>query len=168
MSYNLEWDNNIKEWFAAFVAFFQGRFTLPFCQPASVCPFPRVLFINIPQADPEATVRCESRGLLIIIYQLSYCYLNARKHIQMITYQLHVSFIYQLCLTGWNPAQFHSRKQTSTKEKKNICRKVALWRLQSLTCFSLVSILAKSPPCFKQNCLASCHDRREMASEKGK
>lgn len=51
---------------------------------------------------------------------------------------------------------------------QRICRKIPLCRLQSLTWFSLVSILAKSPPCFKQNCLASCHRRREMASEKGK
>lgn len=139
--------------------------TLPFCHSGSVCPFPRALFVDVPQTNPEATMRYGSRGVLMTIYQLSYCYLNARKHIQMITYQLHVSFTYQLCLAGWNPAQFHLRK---INFYQRMCRKIPMCRLQSLTCVSLVSILAKSPPCFMQNCLASCHCRREMTSEKGK
>lgn len=80
---------------------------LPFCQSGSVCPLPRALLVDVPQADPEATVGYGSRGVLIIIYQLSYCYLNGRRHVQMITYQLHESFVDQFCLAGWNPAQFH-------------------------------------------------------------
>lgn len=58
---------------------------LPLCQSASVCPFPRPLLVGVPQADPEATVRYLPRGVLIIIYQLSYRHLNARKHIEHIT-----------------------------------------------------------------------------------
>lgn len=54
---------------------------LPLCQSASVCPFPRPLLVDIPQADPEATVRYLPRGVLIIVYQLSYRHLNARKRI---------------------------------------------------------------------------------------
>lgn len=88
---------------------------LPFHQSGSVCPFPRALFVNVPQANPEATVGYGSRGVLIIIYQLGYCYLNTRKHRQMITFELNVSLIYHLCLAGWNPAQFHCREETSTK-----------------------------------------------------
>lgn len=43
-----------------------------------------------------------------------------------------------------------------------------LEKVLSLTCFSLLSNTAKSLPCFLQKFLASCHDLREIASEKAK
>lgn len=57
---------------------------LPFCHSGSICPSPRPLFIDVPKANPEATVPFELRRVLIIIYQLMYRHLNARKHIRTV------------------------------------------------------------------------------------